>query len=542
MRQTPRRHDTLAAWMGRAVLVAFISLVLTACATLPDEGPRRHTTALLPQADAPPTPLDRLAQSSLSDAPSGQSGFRWLLGSGALDARVFLMRNAQRSLDLQYYHLHDDSTGRLVLRELRNAAQRGVRVRLLLDDLYTEGLAPLLGGLAAYPNVEVRLFNPFPTRGGTARRFAAGLLDFGRLNRRMHNKLFLADGALAVAGGRNLGDEYFLRSTSSNFFDYDMLVAGPAVPQMASLFDEYWNATQVRTAGPVLEVDGLPEALRRTLDARVDGADTPEPVVYTGLDRLGYPPVSDELKAGRLRMIPGLAQAFADSPAKASGILETARLPSGALLDSSRLLLSQTLARARHEVFLVSPYLVPGKDALEGMRAKVRSGVRISLLTNSLAATDEPVVHTGYRRYRDNLLRVGVEVYELHPDVSRRMLPAGLVPGTALRLHTKAGVQDGETMFIGSVNFDPRSAELNTEFGLLVQSPALAADAKRMFEAVRDEGAYRVVLKEGTVRDLEWRRDDPEHGGEVLDSEPGADLLTRMKLYIQSLLIPEWML
>ena len=529
-----------AARLGGALLAL---LVVTGCATLSDEGPRSYSTALpAPVATSPVAGLDRIAAASLAAAPAGHSGFRWLLGSGALDARVFLLRNAQRSLDLQYYHLHDDRTGRLVLRELRNAARRGVRVRLLLDDLYTEGLAPLLDGLGAYPNVEVRLFNPFPTRGGTARRFGAGLLDFARLNRRMHNKLFVADGVLAVTGGRNLGDAYFLRDAESNFFDYDVLAAGPVVPQMASLFDEYWNAPQVRTAASVLQPTDTPEALRRAFDARVDGAGTPEPGIYRGLDRLGYGPVLDELNAGRLRTLFGIAQAFADSPAKAWGERESAHLPSGALLDNSRLLLTQEFAKARHEVWLASPYLVPGPEALEGMRANVQRGVRIRLVTNSLAATDEPVVHTGYRRYRDNMLRAGVEIFELHPDVSRQMLPPDVAAGTVLRLHTKAGVQDGEFLFIGSVNFDPRSAELNTEFGLLIRSPAMAADARRMFEIFQQEGAYQVKLKEGTVRDLEWRRDDPQRGVEVLDSEPGADLLTRMKLYIQSFIIPEAML
>jgi cardiolipin synthase C len=531
-------------WIERWIPAAALSLaglLLAGCATLPpDSGPRIDSTAL--PAQGPATTLDRLAQASMAEAAAGHSGFRLLLGPGALDARIALLRGAGRSLDLQYYHLHDDATGRLVLRELRNAARRGVRVRLLLDDLYTDGLEPLLDGLGAYPNVELRLFNPFPTRGSVPRRFAAALLDFDRLNRRMHNKLFVADGALAVTGGRNLGDEYFMRSSQSNFFDYDVLAAGPVVAQMASLFDEYWNAEQVRTAVSVLRPTGPPEALRRAFDARVDGADTPDPPPFRGLDRLGRAPLADEVIAGRVAMAYGSAQAFADSPAKAWGGLETARLPSGALLDSSRLLLATEFRGARHEAWVSSPYLVPGADGLEGMRSNIQRGVRISLITNSLASTDEPVVHTGYRRYRDNMLRAGVEIFELHPRHSHRLLLGGVAQGSVIRLHTKTVVIDRERVFIGSVNFDPRSAALNTEFGVLIRSPALAEEAHRILRLLKSEASYQVRLKDGTQRDLEWLRVDERNGLEVIDAEPGADLLTRMKLYIQSILIPESLL
>lgn len=522
------------------VLTVVAALGLAGCATLPDEGPRSYTTAML--AHSPATPLDRVSQASMAGAEPGASGFRLLLGPGGLDVRLALMRGAQRSLDLQYYHLHDDATGRLVLRELRNAAERGVRVRLLLDDLHTDGLEPLLDGLGAYPNVEIRLFNPFPTRGSVPKRFAAALLDFGRLNHRMHNKLFIADGVLAVAGGRNLGDEYFMRSAQSNFFDYDVLAAGPVVPQMASLFDEYWNAEQVRTAASVLRPIEPPEVLRRSFDARVDGADTSDPAPFRGLDRLGRAPVADELVAGRVRMVYGSAQAFADSPAKAWGELETGRLPSGALLDSSRRLLTTEFRKAQREVWVSSPYLVPGPEAMEGMRTNVRRGVRIGVITNSLAATDEPVVHTGYRRYRDNMLRAGVEIFELHPRLGQRLLLPGEIANTPLRLHTKAAMIDRERMFIGSVNLDPRSEALNTEFGLLIRSPDLAAEALGLLELLKREASYQVRLKQGTQRDLEWVRMDERNGTEVIDDEPGADLWTRMKLYIQSFLIPESLL
>lgn len=529
-----------ASLLRYACTAVAMGLVLTGCSTLPDEGPRSYTTALV--AQGPAAPLDHLAQASMEGAEPGESGFRMLLGPAGLDVRLALMRKAHRSLDLQYYHLHDDATGRLVLRALRDAAQRGVRVRLLLDDLYTDGLEPLLDGLGAYPHVEVRLFNPFPTRGSVAQRFAAALFDFGRLNRRMHNKMFVADGAMAIAGGRNLGDEYFLRSAQFNFFDYDVLIAGPVVPQMASLFDEYWNAPQIRTLASVQRAAQAPDMLRHNFDLRVGGADTPDPAPASGVDRQGRPVPNEELIAGRVSMVYGQAQAFADSPAKAWGDREFAQLHTGALLDNSRHLLRTEFQNARHDIAIASPYLVPGEQALAGARANIERGVKISLLTNSLAATDEPVVHTGYRRYRDNMLRAGLEIYELHPALGQQLLLPGEVPDTPLRLHSKATIIDQERLFIGSANFDPRSDALNTEFGIFIRSPALAAEAHSLLQLLQHKASYQVRLKEGSQRDLQWVRTDAQQGTEVLDHEPGADPWTRLKLYFQSVFIPESLL
>ena len=537
--KTSRFHG----WLRRGALAAtaaFAALALAGCATLSDEGPRSHTTSLPVQG--PATPLDRIAIASMAGAEPGASGFRLMLGLASMDTRLALLRGARRSLDLQYYHLHNDATGRLVLRELRDASRRGVRVRLLVDDLYTEEVQALLNGVGAYPNIEVRLFNPFPTRGGQAARFAAALFDFARVNRRMHNKLFVADGVLAVAGGRNLGDEYFMCGTDSNFFDYDVLVTGAVVPQMSDVFDAYWNAPQVRTAASVLRPTQAPESLRSAFDTAVDGADTPEPVPFRNVDPLGRVTIGDELAAGRVKLVPGTAQAFADSPAKAWGEPEPARLPSGALLDSSRRLLSEALDGAREEVLISSPYLVPGPLALEGMESNVHRGVRMSLITNSLAATDEPVVHTGYRRYRDNLLRAGVEIFEIHPDPSRTLFAGNIGEGTRIRLHTKAAVIDNRRLFIGSVNMDPRSAALNTEFGLLIDSPPLAKEAHDFLQQLKDHASYQVKLKPGSRFELEWWRMDGPQPVKVSDSEPGADLSMRMKLYIQSLVIPESLL
>jgi putative cardiolipin synthase len=478
----------------------------------------------------------------MAEAQEGESGFRLMLGLASMDTRLALLRGAQRSLDLQYYHLHNDATGRLILRELRNAAQRGVRVRLLVDDLYTEDIGALLNGVGAYPNVEVRIFNPFPTRGGLATRFGLALFDFARVNRRMHNKLFVADGILAVAGGRNLGDIYFMRDTESNFFDYDVLVAGAVVPQMSEIFDVYWNAPQVRTAASVLQPRSGSNALRGDFDRAVDGPDTPEPVPFRTVDPLGRVTLGDELKAGRVRLAFGGAQAFADSPAKAWGRAETLRLPSGAMIDTSRRLLGEAAQQAESEIITSSPYFVPGPAALAGMRRNAARGIRQTLITNSLAATDEPVVHTGYRRYRDNLLRGGMQIYEIHPNASRALFVGKIGEGAQVRLHTKAMVVDRRILFLGSVNMDLRSDALNTEFGLRIDCPALANEARDFFAELMAHAAFQVRLKPGNRQDLEWWRVDGDEQVKVADEEPGADAWTRAKLYLQSLVVPESML
>ncbi|WP_185546155.1 phospholipase D family protein [Variovorax sp. KBW07] len=525
-------------------VAASLMLVLAGCATLPDEGPRTASTSLPVQG--PATPLDRIATASMAGAGPGASGFRLMLGLASMDTRLALLRQARRSLDLQYYHLHDDATGRLVLRELRNAALRGVRVRLLVDDLYTQDIGPLLEGLGAYPNVEVRIFNPFPTRGGTAMRFGLALFDFDRVNRRMHNKLFVADGVLAVAGGRNLGDIYFMRDADANFFDYDVLVAGAVLPQMASLFDEYWNAPQVRTAASVLsrsaDAHTDTDALRRAFNARVDGADTPEPVPFRTVDPTGRVTLGDELAAGRVKLAFGTAQAFADSPAKAWGQAETRRLPSGALIDTSRRLLGEAAQQAQLEIITSSPYFVPGPAALEGMRRNAVRGIRQTLITNSLAATDEPVVHTGYRRYRAQLLRGGMQIHEIHPNAGRALFVGSIGAGAQVRLHTKALVIDRKTLFLGSVNMDPRSDALNTEFGLRIDCPALAEEARAFFGELMQHAAFQVRLQPGSDSALQWWRTDGDEPAVATSEEPGADLATRVKLYLQSLVIPESML
>lgn len=517
-----------------AVLLLAVAF-LAGCAALPPHDAQPYAAAV--PAD-PSTRLGRIVQASNPGDPAS-SGLRLLHdGSGALAARLDLIRAAQRSIDLQVYELRDDASGRLVLRELRDATRRGVRVRVLLDDLHTQGLDPLLVGFASYPGAELRLFNPFPTRGGLLSRFAAAALDIDRIHRRMHNKLLVVDGALAIVGGRNIGDGYFQASDRENFFDLDAVVAGAVVPQLASLFDVYWNS---RVAWPVAQVARLPgdaAALRAHFDDCVADDRVLRPPAPPAIDRLGWPPLGNDLARGLLTLSWGIVQAYADPPGKALGRGEARQLPTGAELANLRHVVGEEMQRAHREIWVTSPYFLPGDRALPRMRTHIARGVSISILTNSMASSDEPVVHGAYRRYRDNMLREGVKLFELSLPHSTRLLMEG-APDVPLRLHTKSIVIDEQVAYIGSLNLDPRSDLHNTELGLLAYVPRLAQDMHRLITLYKHEAAYELRLVEGSRHRLEWWRLDEDIGVETLDDEPHVDRWTRLKVDVLSWFVPE---
>ena len=549
----------------RGLAAALLAAILAGCAGLPDQVQREPSRALGAAQD---TPLGRIAKASTADPE--QSGFRLMpTGQYALQARLELARRAQRTLDVQYYQIHDDRTGRYLLRTLRDAAERGVRVRLIIDDLYTSGMDPLLLGLDAYPNVEVRLFNPFPAgRRNFLTRFAVNLHDFDRVQRRMHNKLFIADGVMAVAGGRNIADEYFMASAGANFVDLDTFVIGGILPRLSFLFDQYWNSERVlplraivhteqsdaqlrqdferaiaAEAVPVLRVRSLPSEMAVGEQVEVVGSTggTPDPEPPPPNDVLGYGPIADELDAGRVGLIWADAQAYADSPDKAIGRVSTYGLAPIDDVDSVRYNVIEMMRRARRNVVITSPYLIPGETGLETLRESIqRHGVQYTLVTNSLAATDEPVVHTGYRRYRPEMLKLGVNLYELSPQKVSRSLRLGRFSTSIGRLHAKSAVVDGERVFIGSMNFDPRSDHHNTEMGLFIQSPVLAQQVLKLVEVIRQQGAYKVTLA-ANGKDLVWTTTGPGGREEVVE-EPETDLWTRIMLEMLSVIAPESLL
>ncbi|SFP84974.1 phospholipase D family protein [Variovorax sp. 770b2] len=524
---------------GHWVLAVAAALLFAGCATLPDEAPRPPTRTIAVSAD---TALGKIALASQPDPDL--SGFRLMPGGDfAFDTRIQLARRAQRTLDVQYYQIENDETGRYLLRTLRDAAQRGVRVRLLMDDLYTSGEDELLLGLAATPNVELRLFNPFPAgRGSLLKRFAASLFDFSRVNRRMHNKLFIADGAMAVAGGRNIGNQYFTRTAGENFIDLDTFVTGALIPRLGVLFDQYWNSVYVRPVQSVIASELSREELQKRFDAATGPDTTPPPPKPAPNDLLGYSPMADDLNAGKLGLIWTLAEAYADSPERVIG--KTASYGGVPLLDvdSVRYNVVEQMRRARSEVTIVSPYLIPGAAGLEVMKEIRQRNVKISVVTNSLAATDEPLVHTAYRRYRPEMLKLGADLYELSTTRTRRSVRLGLFGTSVGRLHAKSAVIDRSILFVGSMNFDPRSETHNTEIGLFIRSPEMAEQTLKLIDVLKQQGAYRLrfVQDSGESR-IEWVSEDAGKTT-VLNEEPDSGFWDRTMLELLAPLTPESLL
>ncbi len=526
----PRRGLAMGLWL-------LLLLALGGCGTLPPIDRTAPASEAIALSTA--TTLGRIAD-SYRPAPD-QSGFRLMpLGSYSLDTRVQLAQRAQVSLDVQYYHLGNDDSGRQLLRALRDAALRGVRVRLLLDDFYTSGQDEMLLGLAAFPNVEVRLFNPFCCLRdrGQVSRFLASVGDIKRLNHRMHNKLYIADGAMAVVGGRNVANEYFLRNAQGlNFIDVDAFVVGWVVAPLQSQFDRYWNADAVYPIQALASSTLTPIELRERFNARSTPAGTP--ATSTALptsDVLGYGPISEDLDAGRLGLIWGTAYAFADHPDKPFD-----SEPGAEPADTSVLYnLAQVIRQAKKEVVLSSPYLVPGERGMALMAELRARDVRVTAMTNSLGATDEPLVHVGYSAYRGPMLDLGVDLYELSGSRVKRNRRENLFGASLGRLHAKLAVIDRRWLFVGSMNLDPRSESINTELGMVIDSPPLAREMLHVIDIDRLQSAYR-LRKTADGGCCEWLgyEDDTEL---LLTEEPDSSLWQRFKLLLLGPFVPEWLL
>jgi putative cardiolipin synthase len=455
------------------------------------------------------------------------------LGPYALDARLQLIERARHSLDVQYYVIEDDATGRLLLRKLRDAAARGVRVRLLVDDLYTVSTDPMLRALAEHPNVELRLFNPFCClRDSSFGRFASSLGDLYRVNHRMHNKLLVADGVVAVAGGRNIADEYFMLNTSSNFVDMDAFIMGAVIGQLQAIFDRYWNSDVVYPV-QALVTPSVPPAQLPAEFERLSTLDHAPPALPP-VDALGYGPIGEELEAGRVGLIWAPARAFADPPNKRDAMsAEEAREMS--VSKEVRM----KIWGAERDLVITSPYLIPGPMGIEAFEGLGQRKVKTVVLTNSLAATDEPLVHTGYSRYRVRLLESGVDLYELSPERTRHTKRLGMFGSSFGRLHAKTAIVDQHTVFIGSMNLDPRSDTQNTELGIFVDSPPLAKELLRIVNISRLQSAYRVRLD--AQGNLQWLTMDDEHEM-VLTEEPESSFWLRVHNLLVSPFVPEQLL
>ena len=440
-------------------------------------------------------------------------------GRDAFVARAVLADAAERSIDAQYYIWHADTSGLLLLQRLRCAAERGVRVRLLLDDNNTSGLDPLLLGLDAHPNLEVRVFNPLRHRRA---RLLDYLFDFARVHRRMHNKAFTVDRQITVLGGRNIGDEYFGAGEGVMFADLDVVAVGAVLDAVGADFERYWNSSLAYPLRDLLAPD----------HPRLELGSTPaaDAATLRYLEALAQSDLLQHLQAGHLPLEWAPARLLSDAPDK---ILDRAP-PDKTLLAP----LYQAMTETRHTLTLVSPYFVPGRQGAAALAALARRGVSVSVLTNALAATDVSAVHAGYARYRKGLLRAGVRLYELKPGSTVGGGRLALPGRSGTSLHGRTYAMGEAQVFGGSLGVGRRSAELNTEMGLLIDSPALARSLPQALAVTGPESAYALSLDGGTLR---WTT--LENGQRtVFDREPHASLRRRVVVRILSWLPIEWLL
>jgi len=523
----------MAVRVGRALAwAALCAAMLAGCATAPPgaDYPREPSHALTQNGD---TKLGKLT-AGWSAAHGGFSGFRLLpAGLDGFALRSEMAEAAERTIDAQYFILHGDDTGRLFITRLLAAADLGVRVRLLLDDANSIGGDRRVTTLAAHRNIEVRMFNPFRVRTGLEPFRAANLaFEAERLSRRMHNKLMVIDNAIAVAGGRNIGDEYFQGNRAFEFGDFDVFVAGPpAVQRLSRSFDAYWNSTLSIPAKALDHpTEQALEAYRKELaEHRQKMADSD---YEQGVSR-GDPLAT--IVSGTTPLVFARAEVLYDSPDKAK--------PDPDDEFSGRLLRDRLMEACRattQELVIVTPYLVPGEEQMAMLRDLRQKGVHVRILTNSLASTDVPVVHAGYRKRRLPLARMGVELFEVKPQLDAPQVGHQTLvsdPDGRFSLHAKVFVFDRARVFVGSSNFDMRSFHLNTEIGLIIDSPELARQAIARFEAITiPANSYAVKLAtslgEPTVH---WVTEDKGRLVE-LDTEPGHAFLRELLVGAVSIL------
>ena len=505
-----------------------VMLALGACGGLPKGGGQPPSTA---KKNNRGTALAAAVRLRVAEHP-GQSGLHAIPdGRGALAARLALADAAQCSLDVQYFIWNKDMAGKVLIEHLLRAADRGVRVRLLLDDLGTMPTDAALLAIDSHPNIEVRMFNPVALR---SPRLLGMVTAAARINKRMHNKSLTADGQVAIVGGRNIGDEYFEANKEMNLADLDVAVIGPVVKEVSAEFDLYWNH---RAAIPIAALarqnttPGKFAAMRAALTAHHK---TAEGSAYAESVR-GSELVS-ELRNRNVSFLWGKATIVNDHPDKvatSAAKTETHLAPQ----------LRRTLAATKHELFLVSPYFVPGKQGVEILAGVHRRGVRVVVLTNSLASTDGVPVHSKYQLYRKAMVESGVELYEMKPTaVAAAARRAGSFPGSSgsgtAGLHAKTFSFDRRTGFIGSYNLDPRSSKLNTEMGVLFECPQLAKLLPEAAARNLDRNAYRVELDRNH---LVWvtREGDKQVR---YTSEPKANLWKRIQVAVLSCLPIEGLL
>lgn len=462
--------------------------------------------------DQTTTNIDKVIEPLIDEHPD-QTGFVLLANNlDAFAVRAMTAREAGRSLDLQYYIWHADLTGSLLSYELLRAADRGVRVRLLLDDMNAHDKDTVLATLEQHPNIEVRMFNPIYSRNGYLKKGIEMVIRGLSINRRMHNKAWIVDGRLAIVGGRNVGDEYYDAAQQTNFFDVDVLMMGEGVKETENIFDRFWNSSAAVPLQSLVKVKKDSLVKLREYVQSIDDDIIKVHNVY--VDRLKSAPSIHAL-VDREKPVYWTHQAhvYSDPPEKAYNLKQDAWMVN---------VLASVWQKTKDQLILISPYFVPGKDGMKLLDGLRKKGVDIGVVTNSLAATDVMLVHSGYAPYRVPLLREGVDLYEFapHADVDQSWLGSN-----GASLHTKAFVVDGNTSFIGSFNFDPRSARLNTEMGVLFVHSELSEVLLSLYsDKIEQNGSYELFLENGKLR---WR-DNSVTPPKVWTHEPEVGFIKRV--------------
>lgn len=498
--------------------ILLLMLLTAGCSTLPDNGDRVASRAVTDTAD---TRLGRLIATRAAGHP-GESGFILLDdGLDAFVARAALAQIADRSIDLQYYLYHQDLVGALLMYNLLQAADRGVRVRILVDDMDLSERDQALVTIDAHPNIEVRIFNPFRRDVPRLLQFAT---RFGKVTRRMHNKSFTVDNQATVVGGRNIGDEYFDANPDLAFGDLDVLAVGRVVPGVSASFDDFWNhplsypvASFLADSQPLMGLDRLRREAALFWQQQKDS-----PYVTA----LRHSTLARSFESGDFTFLWGDAKAVYDSPDKITHGTDRAEYHLTPQLEPY-------VASMQRELIVLSAYFVPGREGVRFFKDLRQRGVRVRILTNSLASTDVPIVHAGYAGYRRELLEAGVELYEVSSVNPKAKGGSGIGGSSRASLHAKSFVIDRKTVFIGSLNLDPRSDKQNTEIGLVIESPEMGAIMGREFDQGVEKVAYRLRLNdEGAIEWVERR------GGKeiVHHTEPRTSWFTRLWVGVASLL------
>jgi putative cardiolipin synthase len=476
-------------------LVAVCTLLLSGCTgdmmqSRPKASEYKRTMSYA-IAQTVPTTLGNSLSEDVKKNP-GTSGFQLLnKGSESLNMRLAMIRAAEKTLDMQYYAIHDDITANLLLEALLRAAERGVRIRFLLDNIAVNDVSRSLSAMDNVQNIEIRIFNPLTTRDQSLPSRIAGLFtDLEKATKRMHNKVLIVDNQMAVTGGRNLGDEYFDAAGDVNFNDLDILAAGPVVAKMSNSFDEYWNSED---AFPILTLyprSTDPKALAKIRQELRDNWE--KQLKKPDGKQMLESRLSERLKNAEIPLIWAPAELAVDDAEKIDK-------PEEHVVSKPLRYMTYLANKGKNEFVLVSPYFVPQQEGVDWLGSLVKRGMDVKVLTNSLSSTDVVAVHMGYQRYRKDVIKSGVELYEMKTVSGKRprqRLFGSSAPAHA-SLHSKVYVVDKKDIVIGSFNFDPRSVDLNTEIALVIHSPALASQLLKMFnETTQPDSSYRVLLDE----------------------------------------------